>query len=206
MFLSQPISDGFNKPRPGSRMILSTIDFSKAIDSVWHPALFHTLISAGLPPCFAHWTQSVLSQGRSCVVFQNTKIVPFESVEMFRKDPFLALYFSLFIKDFPAFLPSFVSCSFYAVYLAIWSSSTRSPLRWRPHKELCLDCSAGRSTGVFLSIRANVRPISFQWILTKLTSNPIFFYSAPASVSILLQLFLRSPSTALFPFLSMYFR
>ena len=39
LFLSQSISDGFNKPRPGSRTILSTIDFSKAFDSVWHPAL-----------------------------------------------------------------------------------------------------------------------------------------------------------------------
>ena len=41
LYLSQSISDGFNKPRPGSQMILSTIDFSKAFDSVWHPALFH---------------------------------------------------------------------------------------------------------------------------------------------------------------------
>ena len=53
LYLSQSISDGFNKPRPGSRTILFTIDFSKAFDSVWHPALFHKLISAGLPPCFA---------------------------------------------------------------------------------------------------------------------------------------------------------
>ena len=53
LYLSQSISDGFNKPRPGSRTILSTIDFAKAFDSVWHPALFHKLISAGLPPCFA---------------------------------------------------------------------------------------------------------------------------------------------------------
>ena len=49
LYLSQSISDGFNKPRPGSRTILSTVDFSKAFDSVWHPALFHKLISAGLP-------------------------------------------------------------------------------------------------------------------------------------------------------------
>ena len=34
LYLSQSISDGFNKPRPGSRTILSTIDFSKAFDSV----------------------------------------------------------------------------------------------------------------------------------------------------------------------------
>ena len=48
LYISQSISDGFNKPRPGSRTILSTIDFSKAFDSVWHPVLFHKLISAGL--------------------------------------------------------------------------------------------------------------------------------------------------------------
>ena len=49
LYLSQSIFDGFNKPRPGSWTILSTIDFSKAFDSVWHHALFHKLISAGLP-------------------------------------------------------------------------------------------------------------------------------------------------------------
>ena len=53
LYLSQSISDEFNKPRLGSRTILSIINFSKALDSVWHPTLFHKLISAGLPPCFA---------------------------------------------------------------------------------------------------------------------------------------------------------
>ena len=56
LYLSQSISGGFNKPRPGSRTILSSIDFFKAFDSVRHPALFHKLISAGLPPCFVRWT------------------------------------------------------------------------------------------------------------------------------------------------------
>ena len=79
-----------------------------------------------------------------------------------------------------------------------------SPLRWRPHKELCFDWSAGLSTAVFFSIQANVRPLSSQWILNKLTSSPISFYSTPASVSIQLQPFLGSPLTALFPFLNMY--
>ena len=65
LYLSQSISNGFNKPRPGSRTIVSTIDFSKAFDSVWHPALFHKHISAGLPPCFARWTQSFLSDRRA---------------------------------------------------------------------------------------------------------------------------------------------
>ena len=73
LLVSQSIWDGFKKPRPGSRTILSTIDFSKAFDSVRHPALFHKLISAGLPPCFARWTQSFLSDRRACVVYQNHK-------------------------------------------------------------------------------------------------------------------------------------
>ena len=73
LFLSQFISDGFNKPMPGSRTILSTIDFSRVLDSIWNPALFHKLISTGLPPCFARLTQSFLSDRRVCVVHQNHK-------------------------------------------------------------------------------------------------------------------------------------
>ena len=33
------------------------IDFSKTFDLVWHPALFHKPILAGLPSCSARWTQ-----------------------------------------------------------------------------------------------------------------------------------------------------
>ena len=43
----------------------------------------------------------------------------------------------------------------------------QSPLQWRPHKKLCSNWSAGLSTGAFLSIQANVRPPSSQWIPTK---------------------------------------
>ena len=102
------------------------------------------------------------------------------------------VFFSFFINNLSAYLPSSVSCSLYADDLAIWTLQ-----RWRPHKELCFDWSAGLSTGVFLSIQANVRPPSSQWIPTRLTSSPTSSYSAPASVSIPLQLFLGSPSTAL---------
>ena len=45
-----------------------------------------------------------------------------------------------------------------------------------------------------------MRPPSSQWIPTKLASSPISSYLALASVSIPLQPFLGSPSTALFPF------
>ena len=135
-----------------------------------------------------------------------TKVVPFESVEVFRKDSFLILYFSLFssmIFLLLCLLPSAVLFT-----LTIWPFGPPPPRSslWRPHKELCFDWSAGLSTGVFLSIRSNVRPTSSQWIPTKLISCPTSSYSIPAFISIPLQLFLGSPSTALFPFLNMYLR
>ena len=159
LFLSQSISNGFNKLRPSSRTILSTIDFSKAFDSVWHPALIHKFISAGLPPCFAHWTQFFFSDRRACVAIKVAKAVPFESVEVFCKELLLALYFSfssLIIFRLLCLLPSAALFT-----LTIWPFGLpppRSPLRWKPHKELCFNWNAGLSTGVFLSIRANVRP------------------------------------------------
>ena len=134
-----------------------------------------------------------------------TKVVPLGSVEVFRKDPILALYFSLFSSMIFLILCLLPSAALFE--LTIWPFGPpppRSLLQWRPLKELCFDWSAGHSTGVFLSIRVNVRPPSSQWIPTKLTSSPTSSYSVPVSILIPLQLFLGSPSTALFPFLSMY--
>ena len=123
--------------------------------------------------------------------FKITKSAPFESVEVFRKNPFLALYFSLSSLMIFRSLCLLISAALFT--LTMWPFGPprhRSLLRWRPHKELCFDWSADLSTGVFLSIRANVRPPSSQWIPTKLTSSPTSSYSAPASVLIPLQLFL----------------
>ena len=91
-----------------------------------------------------------------------TKVAPFESVEVFRKHPFLALYFSL--SSLMTFRPLCLLPSAVFFTLTIWPfcpPPSRSLLRWWPHIELCFDWSAGLSTGVFLSIRANVGPASF---------------------------------------------
>ena len=173
LYLSQSISDGFNKPRPGSRTILSTIDFSKAFDSVWHPALFHKLISAGLPPCFARWTQSFLSDRRTSVVFQNHKSRSFRVRRGVLQGSVLGpVLFSLFINDLPASLPSSVSCSLYADDVAIWSSSPSVPTaveatqgalfrleRWSEY--WCLPLIPSKCEASFFSVdphQANLQP------------------------------------------------
>ena len=92
LYLSQSISDGFNKPRPGSRTILSTIDFSKAFDSVWHPPFFAKLFRlASLLALLVGLNHSFLI-GALVWFIKITKVVAFESLEVFRKNPFLALY------------------------------------------------------------------------------------------------------------------
>ena len=208
LYLSQSISDGFNKPRPGSRTILSTIDFSKAFDSLSGIPTFSTnsFRLASLLALFVGLNLSFLI-GALLWFIKITKAVPFESVEVFRKDPFLALYFSLSSSMIFRLLCLISPAALFT--LTIWlfcPPPPRSPLRWRPHQELCFDWSAGLSTSGFLSIRENVRPPSSQWIPTRLTSSPTSSYSAPASVLIPLQLFSGSPSTALIPLLSMYLR
>ena len=112
--------------------------------------------------------------------FKITKVAPFESVEVFCKDPFLALFFSLSSSMIFWLLCLLPSATLFT--LTIWPFGTpplRSPLRKRPHKELCFDWSAGLSTGVFPSIQANVRSPSSQWIPTKLTSSPTFLTRLP---------------------------
>ena len=67
-----------------------------------------------------------------------TKVVPFESVEVFRKDPFFALYFSLSSSMLFLFLCLLPSAALFTLTIRPFGSPPpRSLLRWRPHKELC---------------------------------------------------------------------
>ena len=207
LYLSQSISDGFNKPKPGSRTILSAIDFSKAVDSVWYPALCHKLISADLPPCFARWTRSSFSDKRACVVYQNHKSRSFRVRRGVPQGSVLGpVLFSLFINDLPVSLPSSVSCSLYADDQAIWCSSPSVPTtveatqgalfrleRWSEY--WCLPLNPSKHEASFFSVdphQAKLLP-NFLLLGSRFRFNP-------------LQSFLGSPSTALFPFPNMYLR
>ena len=130
LYLSLSILDKFNKPRPGSLTILSTIDFSKAFDSVWHaPFSINLFRLACLFALLVGLNLSFLI-GALALFFKITKVVPFESVEVFRKDPFLALYFSP--SSSTIFLLLWILPSATLFTLTIWPfvpSSPRSPLR-----------------------------------------------------------------------------
>ena len=92
---------------------------------------------------------------------------------MFRKDPFLALYFSLSSLMIFQLLCLVSSAALFTLTIWPFPSPPRSLLRWRPHKELCFDWSADQSIGVSLLIRENDRLLFSPWISTKITS----FYS-----------------------------
>ena len=173
LFLSQFISNEFHKSKPDSQTILSTTDFSKALDFVWHLALYNKLISAGLPPCFARWTQSFLSDRHACMVYQNHKSRSFRVCQGVPQGSILGpVLFSLFINDLPAFLPSSVSRSLYADDLAIWSSSPSVPTamkatqgalfrleRWSEY--CCLPLNPSKCEASFFSVdphQGNLQP------------------------------------------------
>ena len=95
---------------------------------------------------------------------------------MLRKDPFLALYFSLFINDLPASLPSSVSCSLYADDLAIWSSSPSVPTaveakqgalfrleRWSEH--WCLPLNPSKCEASFFSVNPHQANLQLNLLL-----------------------------------------
>ena len=94
LFFSQSILDEFNILGLSFRTTLVTIDFSKAYDSVWHlPFSTNLFRLASLLALLVGPDLSFLI-GALAWFFKITKVVPFESVEVFRKDPFLLQYFS----------------------------------------------------------------------------------------------------------------
>ena len=137
--------------------------------------------------------------------FKITKVTSFESVEVFRKDPFLALYFSLSSSMILFF------CHLPSAALFTLTTWPFGPPLLGPYCGVGYTRSSDSTwalVGVLVSSSQSVK----MWGLflvdpTKLISSPMFSCSTPLSISIALQLSLGSLSTAaLFPFLNMYLR
>ena len=111
--------------------------------------------------------------------FKITKVVSFESVEVFRKGPFLALYFSLSSSIIFRLLCFRPSAALYADELAIWSSSPTVPTaveatqgalfpleRWSEYWCLPLNPSKGE-----VSFSVDLHQANFQLHLLSLNSR-----------------------------------
>ena len=118
LYLSQSISDGFNKPSPAlGRFSLLSISLKLLTLSGIPPFSTNSFRMASLLALLVGLNLSFLI-GALVWFFKIRKVVAFESVEVFRKDPFLALYFSpysLMIFRHLCLLPSAVLLT-----LTIW--------------------------------------------------------------------------------------
>ena len=202
LFLSQFILNGFNKAKPGSPTIFATINLSKVFDSVCHSTLFYKLISASLLFALLVWLNvfflvrclSGFSKSQKSFLSSRSR-----SYARIRFSPTI-FFFSSTIFLLLCLLPSAV-----LFMLTTWpfgSPSTLSLVQRRLHKELWFDWDAGLSTGIFLSIRTKVRPLSSSLI----PANRHLFLLNSLTASFSLHLFLGSPLAALFLFLNIYLR
>ena len=107
--------------------------------------------------------------------FKVTKVVPYEFVEVFRENPFLALYFSFFSSMIFRLLCLLPSAALYADDLANWSSSPSIPFaveatqgalfrleRWSEY--WCLPLNPSKCEASFFSVyphKGNLQPLLF---------------------------------------------
>ena len=131
LYLSQSISDGFDKPRRAlGRSSLLSISLKLLTLTGIPPFSTNSFQLASLLALLVGLNLSFLI-GVLVLFFKITKAALFESVEVFRKDPFLALYFSLSSLLIFRLLCLFPSAVLFT--LTIWpfgsSPPPRSPLR-----------------------------------------------------------------------------
>ena len=134
LYLSRSISDGYN--RALGRSPLPLISLKLLTLSGIPPFSINLFRVASLLALLVGLDLSFLI-GALLWFIKITKVVPFESAEVFRMDPFLALYFSLFSLMIFLLLCLLPLAALFT--LTIWPFGPpppRSLLRWRPHKEL----------------------------------------------------------------------
>ena len=122
--LSQSIWDGFQRKQPPDRTILSSVDFSKVFDSVWHCALFHKLLSLKLPlASFFGCAPSFLIVELKSRLVVPTAALSASDVGSLRAQYLVRSSSFCFVDDITKDLLRGAHASLYADDLAIWSSS-----------------------------------------------------------------------------------
>ena len=173
LFLSQSILDGFNKPRPSSRTILSTTDFLNLSTLPGIPPFSTNSIQlASLLALLVGLNLSFLI-GALVWFIKITKVIPFEFVEVFCKDLFLALYFSLSSSMIFRLLCLLLSAALFT--LTMWTISQEALFRlkrWLENWYLPLNLSKCEPS--FFSVdphQANLQP-NFLLLGSCLCTNP----------------------------------
>ena len=138
----------------------SLLLISPKLLTVWHPAI-NSFRLAFLLALLVGLNLSFLSDKRACVVYQNHKSHSFRVLqEVTQGSIFGPVLFSVFINNLPAFLPSSVSWSLYAVDLAILSSvptavetSQGALFQWEHWSEYwCLPLNLVKGEASFFSV------------------------------------------------------
>ena len=115
-------------------------------------APYHKLISAGLFPLLVGLNLLFVARALACF-FKITQVTPFDSAEVFAMIHTFSIFLSLLINDFPASLPSSLSCFLcwrpcHLIFLSLgnrcWEGYTRSP---SVKLSLSIPCSFSRRHG-----------------------------------------------------------
>jgi ribonuclease HI len=119
MRIVQSIADNFQN-RKKTAFVL--IDYSRAFDMVWRPALYHKMAKMGIPGCFIQWVRQFLCDRTARVTINNTAGASRRLLAGVPQGAVLSpLLFLIYINDAIDSMPSGVHASLFADDLALWT-------------------------------------------------------------------------------------
>jgi ribonuclease HI len=120
MRITQSIADGLQERQ---RTVMALIDYARAFDCVWRPALYHKMCQMGIPTCLVQWTRKFLSD-RTARVSINGTVGRARSLSggVPQGGVLSPCLFLIFIDDVLNRLPENVNASLFADDIAFWTA------------------------------------------------------------------------------------